>query len=136
MMATRRNPIHAIDYFTVRLHAASAQNILPRLESVLHATDPAHQFEWHFLNEQWMLFYQEDVRRQKILTASASGAIFIACLGLFGLATFSAERRRKEIGIRKVLGASLGSITGLLTRDFLKLVIIAYALLRPSPGGR
>jgi putative ABC transport system permease protein len=77
------------------------------------------------------LFYQEDVRRQKILTTSAGGAIFIACLGLFGLATFSAERRRKEIGIRKVLGASMGNITGLLTRDFLKLVVIAIVIASP-----
>ena len=71
------------------------------------------------------------MRRQKILTASAGGAIFIACLGLFGLATFAAERRRKEIGIRKVLGASLGSITGLLTRDFLKLVVIGLFIASP-----
>jgi putative ABC transport system permease protein len=131
VLATRRNPIHAIDYFTVRLQAATAQSVLPRLESVLRATDPDHQFEWHFLNEQWALFYQEDARRQKILTAAAAGAIFIACLGLFGLATFAAERRRKEIGIRKVLGAGLGNITGLLTRDFLKLVVIAILLASP-----
>ncbi|HOY07805.1 MAG TPA: ABC transporter permease [Saprospiraceae bacterium] len=131
VLATRRNPIHIIDYFTVRLQASTAQTVLPRLESVLRATDPDHQFEWHFLNEQWALFYQEDARRQKILTAAAAGAIFIACLGLFGLATFAAERRRKEIGIRKVLGAGLGNITSLLTRDFLKLVVIAILLASP-----
>ncbi|MBK8428641.1 MAG: ABC transporter permease [Lewinellaceae bacterium] len=131
VLGARRNPVHAIDYFTVRIQAANAQAVLPRLEEVLRATDPGHQFEWHFLNEQWALFYREDVRRQKILTASAGGAIFIACLGLFGLATFAAERRRKEIGIRKVLGASLGSITGLLTRDFLKLVVIGLFIASP-----
>ena len=131
VLGTRRNPVHAIDYFTVRLEAADAQNVLPRLEAILRTTDPGHQFEWHFLDDQWALFYQEDVRRQKILTASASGAIFIACLGLFGLVTFAAERRRKEIGIRKVLGASLISITGLLSRDFLKLVVIALFIASP-----
>ncbi|HRI60080.1 MAG TPA: ABC transporter permease, partial [Saprospiraceae bacterium] len=111
VLANRRNPIHAIDYFTVRLAASDAQNVLPRLESVLRATDPSHMFEWHFLDEQWALFYRDDMRRQSILSASATGAIFIACLGLFGLATFAAERRRKEIGIRKVLGASVAGIT-------------------------
>jgi putative ABC transport system permease protein len=131
VLSTRDNPIQPIDYFTVRLQAADAQKVVSRLENVLHTKDPEHEFEWHFLNEQWALFYQEDVRRQKILTTSAGGAIFIACLGLFGLATFSAERRRKEIGIRKVLGASMGNITGLLTRDFLKLVVIAIVIASP-----
>ncbi|MBC7777943.1 MAG: ABC transporter permease [Phycisphaerae bacterium] len=131
ILANRRNPVHAIDYFTVRIGPADAQKVLPRLEAVLRETDPGHQFEWHYLNEQWALFYQEDVRRQKILSASAGGAIFIACLGLFGLATFSAERRRKEIGIRKVLGASVTGIARLLATDFLKLV--AFAIVIASP---
>jgi putative ABC transport system permease protein len=77
------------------------------------------------------LFYQDDVRRQRILSASAGSAIFIACLGLFGLATFAAERRRKEIGIRKVLGASIAGITGLLAKDFLKLVVVAVVIASP-----
>jgi len=131
ILANRRNPIHHIDYFTVRLETANTQKVFPRLETVLHETDPGHMFEWHFLDEQWALFYRDDVRRQNILTASAGGAIFIACLGLFGLATFAAERRRKEIGIRKVLGASLAGITGLLAKDFLKLVILAIVIASP-----
>lgn len=131
ILANRRNPVHQIDYFTVRVAAASTQNVLPRLETVLRETDPGHQFEHHFLDDQWALFYQDDVRRQRILSASAGSAIFIACLGLFGLATFAAERRRKEIGIRKVLGASIAGITGLLAKDFLKLVVAAVAIASP-----
>jgi len=131
ILANRRNPVQGIDYFTVRIGTSDVQNVLPRLESVLRTTDPGHSFEWHFLDEQWALFYQDDVRREKILSTAAGGAIFIACLGLFGLATFSAERRRKEISIRKVLGASVAGITGLLTKDFLKLVVAAFAIASP-----
>ena len=74
---------------------------------------------------------REDEKRKVIFFAVALLTIFIACLGLFGLATYSAQQRTKEIGIRKVLGASIGNIVGLLSRDFLKLVIIAAVVAFP-----
>ena len=92
------------------------------------ARDP---FEYHFLNDQLALFYIEDSRRQTILIWAAFATIFIACLGLFGLATYAAEQRIKEIGVRKVLGASVYNLTSLLSKDFLKLVLIANGIAFP-----
>jgi hypothetical protein len=79
--------------------------------------------------------YIEDYRRQTLLLWVAFATIFIACLCLFGLATYSAEQRFKEIGIRKVLGASVLNVTALLSKDFMILVLIANGLAFPSPGG-
>ena len=93
--------------------------------------DKDDPFEYHFLNDQLAMFYIEDGRRQTILIWSALATIFIACLGLFGLATFSAEQRIKEIGVRKVLGATVFNLTSLLSKDFLKLVLIANGIAFP-----
>jgi putative ABC transport system permease protein len=93
--------------------------------------DKEDPFEYHFLDEQLALFYIEDYRRQTLLIWVALATIFIACLGLFGLATYSAEQRMKEIGIRKVLGATVFNLTSLLSKDFLKLVLIANGIAFP-----
>ena len=95
------------------------------------ANDKNDPFEYHFLNDQLALFYIEDERRQTILVWAALATIFIACLGLFGLATYSAEQRIKEIGVRKVLGASVFNLASLLSKDFLKLVLIANGIAFP-----
>ena len=76
-------------------------------------------------------FYREDAKRQTIFLWIALMTILIACLGLFGLATYAAEQRIKEIGIRKVLGASVSSIVGMLSKDFAKLVLIASLIAFP-----
>ena len=101
------------------------------MDAALHNIDPDHLFEYHFLDQQWDLFYHEDRVRQTIFFIIAILAIVIACLGLFGLATYSAEQRVKEIGIRKVLGASVQSIVVILSKEFLKLVIIASFIAFP-----
>ena len=87
--------------------------------------------EYHFLDKQWDLFYREDKIRETIFMIVALLTIAIACLGLFGLATYAAEQRIKEIGIRKVLGASVSSIVSMLSKDFLKLVVIAALIAFP-----
>ncbi len=92
---------------------------------------PAQTFDFNFLDEAFNQQYRAERRIGKILGAFAGFAIFIACLGLFGLAAFTAERRTKEIGIRKVLGASVASVVGLLSKDFLKLVVVAILLASP-----
>ena len=76
----------------------------------------------------------EDYRRQTLLIWVALATIFIGCLGLFGLATYSAEQRIKEIGIRKVLGATVFNLTSLLSKDFLKLVTVAFLIAAPISG--
>ncbi len=92
---------------------------------------PAQPYNYRFIDEEFDQQYRSERRIGSILGAFAGFAIFIACLGLFGLAAFTAEQRTKEIGIRKVLGASVAGITGLLARDFLKLVLIAIVIASP-----
>jgi putative ABC transport system permease protein len=120
-----KNPLHNIDYFTVRVTGTNVPQTLSALEGVLRQIDPDHLFEYHFLDQQWALLYEEDQRRERIFAAAALAAILIACMGIFGLAAYTAQQRTKEIGIRKVLGASVAGITVLLSKDFLKLVLLA-----------
>lgn len=92
---------------------------------------PGKPFEYSFLSEDFDAMYRAEQRIENLFTGFASIAILIACLGLFGLSAFSAEQRTKEIGVRKVLGASVGSITTLLSKDFLKPVLLAIAIASP-----
>lgn len=131
VLCYNQNPIHVIDYYSVRLAPSDIQNTLDQLKAIMVKNDPDEPFEYHFLDDQLALFYVEDERRQSLLGWTASATIFIACLGLFGLATYSIEQRVKEIGIRKVLGASAVSVVGLLSRDFMKLVLIANIIAIP-----
>jgi putative ABC transport system permease protein len=131
VMAYQSNPVHSIDYFTSRIEANDIPGTLKKMEAALLAVDPDHPLEYHFLDEQLALFYAEDSRRQTMLIWAAMAAIFIACMGLFGLATYSAEQRVKEIGVRKVLGASTAGLVGLLSKDFLKLVLVSLVIASP-----
>lgn len=128
VLAYQDNPVHSIDYFTVNLSSTDAGKTLADLENILHKIDQTHLFEYHFLDKQWELLYREDKIRQTIFLIIALLAIFIAALGLLGLTAFTAEQRVKEIGVRKVLGASAQSIVMLLSQDFLKLVLIASVI--------
>ncbi|MBK7870035.1 MAG: ABC transporter permease [Saprospiraceae bacterium] len=92
---------------------------------------PNQPFEYKFEDEAFEKLYEKDQRTASLLNIFAGIAIFISCLGLFGLATFSAERRTKEIGIRKVLGASIGDIATLLSKEFVQLVLVAFAIAAP-----
>jgi putative ABC transport system permease protein len=92
---------------------------------------PAFPFSYRFLDRNFQELYQKDLRQQTILVIFAALAIFVACLGLFGLASFTATKRVKEIGVRKVLGASVQSIVMLLSRDLLKPVLIATLIALP-----
>ena len=131
VMAYQQNPIHNIDYFTARIEAADASQTIQEMEAILAKIDAAELFEYHFLDQQLALFYAEDARRETMLIWMALATVLIACLGLFGLATYAAEQRIREIGVRKVLGASVLSLTNLLSIDFLKLVAIAIAIAFP-----
>jgi putative ABC transport system permease protein len=92
----------------------------------------AYPFEYRFLDQQFGKLYETDIRQQTILTVFAGLAIFVACLGLFGLASFAAAKRFKEIGVRKVLGSSVRSIVLLLSRDLLKPVLISTLIALPA----
>ena len=88
-------------------------------------------FEYEFEDETNLKRYESEARWKQMITLAAVLSIFVSCIGLFGLATFNAESRLKEIGIRKVLGASVASITTLLSADFMKLVLVAILIAWP-----
>jgi putative ABC transport system permease protein len=127
----QKNPVHNIDYFTAKVATDNVDETIKQMEAIIHSIDQNHLFEYHFLDKQWNLFYREDKIRETIFLIIAMLTILIACLGLFGLATYSAEQRIKEIGIRKVLGATVSSIVTMLSKDFIKLVLVAAVIAFP-----
>jgi putative ABC transport system permease protein len=101
------------------------------IESIYKKYSPDKPFEYYFLDDAFNDTFKTEIRMSKMFTVFTAFAIFIACMGLFGLVTFTAETRTKEIGIRKVLGASVTSVVALLSKDFLKLVFISIILAAP-----
>ncbi|NUO02527.1 MAG: ABC transporter permease [Saprospiraceae bacterium] len=118
-------------YLMARAETKDLPALLASVEQIWKRYVPGEPFEYTFLDEDFQKTYKED-RQMATLIGSFTGiAILISCLGLFGLAAFAAEQRTKEIGIRKVLGASVAGITGLLAKDFLKLVFFAIVIACP-----
>ncbi len=95
------------------------------------AVYPDKKFDYTFLDDSIAKLYERERKTAQLVQAATAMAIFISCMGLFGLVTFMAERRTKEIGIRKVLGASVASVVALLSVDYLKLVLVALVLAAP-----
>lgn len=125
----------SVDFFQVihfKLNPANAdmENIA-KAESVFKKYNPQQPFEYIFADESYAKKFKAQERSGKLSGLFAALTIFISCLGLFGLATYMAESRIKEIGVRKVLGASVGGITTLLSKDFLKLVLLAFIIASP-----
>jgi len=131
ILAYNNNPIQVIDYYSVKIAPQNIQATLDKLKAIMVANDESEPFEYHFLDDQLALFYIEDQRSQTILAWVAVASVIIACLGLFGLATYAAEQRLKEIGMRKVLGATTFGLITLLSKDFVKLVLIACCIAFP-----
>lgn len=117
--------------FTLKLSGGNISATLTQLEDLWKKTFPEKTFTYTFLNDSFGKMYLAEARFQKVFISLVTLGIIIACLGLFALASFSAEQRIKEIGIRKVLGASVISVVTLLSKDFLKLVIISIVLAIP-----
>jgi putative ABC transport system permease protein len=116
---------------SVRINGAKSQEAITYMQDTWKKINPGHAFEYEFLDDHFKELYQADQQVSKIIGILAGLAIIISCLGLFGLASYTAERRIREIGIRKVLGASVQSVVGLLSKDFLKLVFIANLIAWP-----
>ena len=115
----------------VDVSSANYSSLLDRMQAIWHKDLPEDPFEYVFLSEEVQRQYETEITLLRIINSFAFMAILISCLGLFGLAAFNAEQRTKEIGVRKVLGASVGGIVRLLSADFLKLVGIAFVLAAP-----
>jgi ABC-type antimicrobial peptide transport system permease subunit len=110
---------------------ANVEQVLSKIEAVMKKNNPAYPFQYRFVDDQFNDMFLSEMLISKLSRVFAALAIIISCLGLFGLAAYTAERRTKEIGIRKVLGASVSGIAGLLSKDFMKLVLIASGIAFP-----
>jgi len=120
-----------LDRMTVSVSSNNYKSILGKMEAIWKKDLPAVPFEYVFLDEQVQQQYESETTLGNIINSFTLMAILISALGLFGLASFSAEQRSKEIGIRKVLGASVPGIVQLLSKDFLKLVLLSFVIATP-----
>jgi putative ABC transport system permease protein len=119
------------NYLVVHARSADVSSLLQSLQVSWRKLNPGEPFEYSFLDKDFQKNYEAEDRLSAIVEYFTTVAILISCLGLFGLATFSAEQRTKEIGVRKVLGASAGGICLLLSRDFLKLIGLSILIASP-----
>ena len=110
---------------------ANVEADLRKIEGVIKKDNPAYPFVYKFVDDQFNEMFLSEALISKLASVFAALAILISCLGLFGLAAYTAERRTKEIGIRKVLGASVSGITTLLSKDFLQLVVVSCLVAFP-----
>src|SRR6185295_19151121 len=118
-------------YVAVRLKAGQLQESIGKIESKWKQFVPEQPFKYEFLDDNMNRGYAEEQRSGKVFAVFSGLAIIIACVGLFGLSAYTASLRTKEIGIRKVLGSSVGDVVILLSKDFTKLVLIAFVLAVP-----
>jgi len=118
-------------YLSVKIKAGSIPSSLDYMQKTWKQFTNEYPFDYFFLDEQLNHFYSSDERLLYVLNIFAALAIFIACIGLFGLSIYTARQRTKEIGIRKVLGASVTQLTMLLSEEFILLVVIAIIIATP-----
>jgi putative ABC transport system permease protein len=117
--------------YLIRLNPGYPEATLSALQSVWTSVEPRLPFRYSFLDADLDAFYKTEQRWGQIISLASGFSLFLACLGLLGLAALAAVQRTKEIGIRKVLGASVAGITGLLAKDFVRLVLIAFVIASP-----
>jgi ABC-type antimicrobial peptide transport system permease subunit len=115
----------------IRLEAGKTKEAIENLQAVYKQINPDYPFSFRFVDEDTNKAYQGELIMTKLSNLFAVLAIAISCLGLLGLIMFSAEQRTKEIGIRKAMGASVASVVGLLSKDFVKIVVISFVVATP-----
>jgi putative ABC transport system permease protein len=125
------NRVRSYELMSVRLDARSYQTSMDRIKELWEQTYPDFIYDYTFLDEQIQSFYETEQRWSVMVTIFTSLAIFIGCLGLFGLVTFMANQKTKEIGIRKVMGASVESIMLMFTKEFSLLIILGFIIAAP-----
>lgn len=119
-------------YLTIRINSnAGMRSALDKIEAVIKKYDPAAPFEYKFQDDDYARLFNEEERTGKLASVFAALAVFISCLGIFGLASFTASQRTKEIGIRKVLGATIFNVWKMLSRDFVSLVVLSIFVAAP-----
>ena len=122
---------HRLNFLSVKLNAAGVQSTIAAIEKQFKTVIPNRPFSYYFMDEFFDRQYRSEERFGKLFLNFAALAIFISCLGLLGLASYSTMQRTREIGIRKVMGASVSNIINLVSREFLKLVIISFFIAAP-----
>jgi putative ABC transport system permease protein len=130
MMFLHNNPLND-SYLMIRLAPQQIANGLAKIKSLWETTNPNSPFEYFFLDDDVNKQYASEQRWSKIISMATGMAIFLSVLGLIGLAMYTAEQRKKEIGIRKVLGASLRQLIALLSKDYLWLIVVAFMFAVP-----
>lgn len=120
-----------LTHLILALNSKDYETVLGKLESVWNRMMPQTPFDYSFLDQKVDQLYTKERLLSRVISIFTQMTIFISCLGLLGLAAFSAEQRRKEIGVRKALGASVGNIVSLLSGEFVKLVLIAFLIAIP-----
>ena len=115
----------------VKIEKGSELEAIGKIEETYHAFNPGYVFEPHFVDQDYEALYRAEQQISILARLFAGFAIFISCLGLFGLSVFTTERRTKEIGIRKVLGSSALGIVYLLSKDFSRMVLMAALIALP-----
>jgi putative ABC transport system permease protein len=115
----------------VRISSKNIPSLINAIQTKWNSMAPGQPFNYTFMDADFNKIYTAEQQTGKLFITFAVFAIFIGCLGLFGLVTYAAEQRTKEIGVRKVLGASVGGIVAMLSKDFAKLVLIASVIAFP-----
>jgi putative ABC transport system permease protein len=119
------------DHMLIDVEAGSLAETIEQVENIWRRINPDTPFEYSFLDEEFGSLYDEDKRVSQVVTGFTVIAMIISCLGLYGLSTYMAERRYKEIGVRKVLGASVRQIMMMMSSEFVKLVLFSFTLAVP-----
>ncbi len=125
------NGIRSYSTISLKVDVRSFKESLKQIQQKWEAAYPNHIFSYQFLDEEIKEFYESGTHMSTMITVFTSIAIFIGCLGLFGLATFMANQKTKEVGVRKVLGASVESIILLFSKEYVKLILIGFLLAAP-----
>lgn len=130
-LMTDREGLYTLNIKLASNQPADWQQTITQMNTVWKQFFPDAAFDYEFYDQTMEAFYKQDRQLSRVVNLATAIAILISCLGLFGLATLTAHQRTKEIGIRKVLGASIASVVSLLSKDFIKLVLIAVVLASP-----
>lgn len=131
LLGNHQNPIQNIDYYTVKIASVDMDKTLIQLAEINNRFDAENPIEYNFLDEKFQRFYKEDNRQGTLFLIFASVIVFISCMGLFALASFVIRHRKKEVGVRKVLGAKVSQIIFLIVKDFALMIGVAFCIASP-----
>jgi putative ABC transport system permease protein len=122
----------ALSKFFIRIDEKNTPQTISSIEKIYHTLLPYHPFQYNFVDDLNFKKYEEETKWKQIISLAAILTVLISCIGLFGLSSLAVQKRVKEIGVRKVLGASVFQISNLLTRNFLLLITIAFVIAVPA----